>query len=135
MDVISIAEFYIHELSQQFSLRPHTLEPEARERLIQHTWPGNVRELRNHIMQALVVTEGPTLSSKDLDLITCEDQENSGSGTTGMRSLQDYREAADRRAITSALNYAKGDVETAAMSLGTSRAQLYRLISNLGINH
>jgi DNA-binding NtrC family response regulator len=134
-DVISIAEFYIHELSRQFGLRDHTLEPEARERLMQHTWPGNVRELRNRIMQALVVTEGPALSSKDLDLITCDNQENNGSGTTEVRSLQDCREAAERRAIASALSDAKGDVETAAKCLGISRAQLYRLIRNLGIKN
>jgi len=135
IDVISIAEFYIRELSQQFGLRQHTLEPEARERLMHHTWPGNVRELRNRIMQALVVTEGPALSSKDLNLIPCDNQENSGSGKTEMHSLQDCREAAERLAITSTLSDAKGDVETAAKCLGVSRAQLYRLIRNLGIKN
>lgn len=50
-------------------------------------------------------------------------------------SLRAMRQAAEREAITRALRKSQGQVPAAAAMLGISRAQLYRLISRLGLDH
>lgn len=50
-------------------------------------------------------------------------------------SLRAMRQAAEREAITRALRKSHGQVPAAAAVLGISRAQLYRLISRLGLDH
>lgn len=50
-------------------------------------------------------------------------------------SLRAMRQAAEREAITRALRKSQGQVPAAAALLGISRAQLYRLISRLQLDH
>ena len=50
-------------------------------------------------------------------------------------SLRAMRQAAEREAITRALHRSQGQVPAAAALLGMSRAQLYRLISRLRLDH
>jgi DNA-binding NtrC family response regulator len=50
-------------------------------------------------------------------------------------SLRAMRQAAEREAITRALHRSQGQVPAAAALLGISRAQLYRLISRLQLDH
>jgi DNA-binding NtrC family response regulator len=50
-------------------------------------------------------------------------------------SLRAMRQAAEREAITRALARSQGQVPAAAALLGISRAQLYRLISRLRLDH
>jgi DNA-binding NtrC family response regulator len=50
-------------------------------------------------------------------------------------SLRAMRQAAEREAITRALRKSQGQVPAAAAMLGISRAQLYRLISRLRLDH
>lgn len=50
-------------------------------------------------------------------------------------SLRAMRQAAEREAITRALLRSQGQVPAAAALLGISRAQLYRLISRLRLDH
>lgn len=50
-------------------------------------------------------------------------------------SLREVRQVAEREAITQALRESHGQVPAAAAALGISRAQLYRLIGSLRVNH
>ncbi|MDY0197070.1 MAG: sigma-54 dependent transcriptional regulator [Tenuifilaceae bacterium] len=40
-----------------------TIQPEALNKLIEHTWPGNIRELENVIKRAVILAKGSTLGS------------------------------------------------------------------------
>ena len=121
-DVLLIANHLVETLSSQLGLRPHRLSPAARQRISAHRWPGNVRELRNCILQALVLSESEQIRPEDLGL--CDSSENGRSS----RTLKEYRRAAERTAIESALRDTGGCVGSAARRLGISKAQLYRLI-------
>jgi len=44
------------------------LRPDALDRLCLHSWPGNVRELENVIHGAMVRSDGPWISARDLPL-------------------------------------------------------------------
>ena len=52
----------------------------------------------------------------------------------GRMSLREMRQLAEREAITRALREHQGQVPAAAVSLGISRAQLYRLIGRFGLD-
>ena len=92
-----------------------------------HGWPGNVRELHNRLAQAVLVADAGTLGPESLGL--------PAPGRPNSLSLREMRRAAEREAITRALRQSHGQVPAAAAILGISRAQLYRLISRLGLDH
>lgn len=58
-----------------------------------------------------------------------------GNGARATISLRERRQVAEREAITQALRESRGQVPAAAAALGISRAQLYRLIGRLRVNH
>lgn len=133
-DVIAIAEQFIAGRARQLHLREHSLSPDAMESLRCHGWPGNVRELRNRILQAQVMCENRELCPQDLGLRPPGQPARSG-GAEKPGSLHQCRWTAEHQAIEHALECCKGDVEAAAASLDISRAQLYRLINDHGLQH
>ncbi|MDT8408135.1 MAG: sigma-54 dependent transcriptional regulator [Wenzhouxiangellaceae bacterium] len=125
-DKILLAQHFVEECSAKLGLSPHTLSADARQRVMEHDWPGNVRELRNRILQALVLCENREITAGDLDL-GIEPEAGSGDEES-LPTLKACRHAAERKAIQNALQASGGCIETAALHLAISRAQLYRLI-------
>ena len=107
--------------------REWRLTDAAATAVVLHGWPGNVRELRNRLAQAVLLADDGTLTPDMLDL--------AAPGRPNSLSLRDMRQAAEREAITRALRQSQGQVPAAATMLGISRAQLYRLISRLKLDH
>ncbi len=53
-DVPRLAEHFLKQLADRYSLPCPQLGADARERLQEHPWPGNVRELQNAVERVLV---------------------------------------------------------------------------------
>lgn len=123
-DLPGLAAAFLEELGGSRGLR---LSDTAAAALVLHSWPGNVRELRNRLAQAALVADDPTLTPELLGL--------AAPGRPQSLSLREMRRAAEREAITRALRQNHGQVPAAAVALDISRAQLYRLISRLGLDH
>ena len=123
-DLPALASVFLQELGAGRELR---LSDSAAAALVLHSWPGNVRELRNRLAQAALVADDPTLTPDQLGLAV--------PGRPQSLSLREMRRAAEREAITRALRQNHGQVPAAAVALDISRAQLYRLISRLGLDH
>ena len=92
----------------------------------QHAWPGNVRELRNRIQHAMVMSDGPFITVKDLQL-------NAASVPFVSGSLAHARAGTDRGLIEAALKRSGQNVTAAARELGVSRVTLYRMLRRLHI--
>jgi two-component system NtrC family response regulator len=91
-----------------------------------HPWPGNVRELENRMKRAMIMADAKLVTPEDLDL---------ADPTAGpAETLRDARQAAERRAVTTALAAAGGSISAAARRLGISRPTLYDLIRELRID-
>lgn len=133
-DIVMIAQYFIDMLSNQLGLREHSLEPEVEAKLRAHDWPGNVRELRNRILQALVMSESNLLTARNLGLESVTECPSKPDSPTALSSLYEYRRSAEHMAIRNTLEVTGGDVEAAAVRLGISRAQLYRLIKDHDLN-
>lgn len=129
-DVSLLAEHFLKDFAGDRGLR---FDESAQRQLSRHTWPGNVRELRNRVLQASVMCDSDLLTADLLGFSeTAQVQRESASGRI---SLRETRHAAEREAITNALRDSHGQVPAAAASLGISRAQLYRLIGRLHVDH
>ncbi len=91
-----------------------------------YAWPGNVRELQNVIERAVLLADGPRLTSRDLRL--------GPAAPAAPVSLQEMSlEDAERALLRAALRRCAGSVQEAARALGLSRSAMYRRMEKLGI--
>jgi DNA-binding NtrC family response regulator len=120
----------------------HSLTNEAMEALASYDWPGNIRELQNCIERMVAMNTGPLLHTSDLpsalqNHMRCRRPEElsaaavaavasaariPASPQSGIIPLMEM----EKRAITEALEYTKGDRVMAAYLLGIGRTTLYR---------
>ena len=86
-----------------------------------HPWPGNVRELENRVKRAVIMSDGPLISERDLEL----------AGDTKPRNLnlRDHMRELESALLREALVVADGNVSKAAKLMGISRPQVYNLLS------
>ena len=67
-DIQQLAMFFLRRFSGELKKRLDGLSPDAHKLLMRYNWPGNIRELENAIERAVLLTEGPLLTSIDLRL-------------------------------------------------------------------
>jgi len=97
------------------------VSPEAMALLRGYAWPGNVRELRNTLERALLLSRRGPIERAHLAWL-----ESARTPAPGPRPGPD-----ETARIRRALEEAGGDVGTAALALGVSRATLYRRLQRL----
>ena len=102
----------------------------AEEALIAHAWPGNIRELRNRVERAVALGLGPWLMPGDFFPEALPTIPDGGP----LPSLEEARNAAERRHIRRALDETGAEVGQAAKLLGISRTTLWEKMRRLGIS-
>ena len=147
-DIEPLATHFVAELAKAHGKAPVRLTDDAIRALRRERWPGNVRQLQNFVERLVVlstsdtideaavagelrvrdefVTEAPSLRAEALD------------ATTAMAAmsgdLEKARLAAERAALTSALERAAGNRTVAARLLGVSRRTLYNKLAEHGLS-
>lgn len=101
----------------------------AVEAALGHDWPGNARELRNRVERAIALATGELIMPVDLF-----PPRRGGHVESSAGPLADIRDAAERRAIESALRDTGGQVQEAARLLGISRTTLWEKMKRLGLS-
>ena len=124
-DAVVLASFFLKRYGAQFSRAFKGFAPDALAAMRQHPWRGNVRELENRVKRAAVMSEGPLVSARDLDL-------EAPSEVLSL-DLREARRRAERDAIEMALAQTEGNISKAAKLLGVSRPTLYDLVQEHGI--
>ncbi|MCB1051615.1 MAG: sigma-54-dependent Fis family transcriptional regulator [Acidobacteria bacterium] len=66
LDIIPLAEFFLHKYASAFNLVVPKVEAPVLQRLANYSFPGNVRELENIIQNMLVVAQGKTIEQSHL---------------------------------------------------------------------
>ena len=66
-DVRLLAQFFVEKFSKDLHRQSLQLSPEAAGALEQYSWPGNVRELQNTIERAVILSDGNTIRTEDLN--------------------------------------------------------------------
>ncbi|MEM7245568.1 MAG: sigma-54 dependent transcriptional regulator [Acidobacteriota bacterium] len=131
-DVRLLAAHFLDECRARYDRPELTLTSDGAEWLETRPWPGNIRQLRQTLERAVLVSETPTLSRRELvalaDLRTGSD-EQTALPEPGSMTLDEL----ERRMIEKCLAAYQGNVSRAARALGLSRASLYRRCEKYGL--
>ena len=90
-------------------------------------WSGNIRELQNCIEKAVILSEGTTLTAKDIQL------EQAKAGTPAAGTLKEVNDAEEERLVREAVLRSNGNISAAAKMLGVSRPTLYAKTKKYGL--
>src|ERR687898_1642925 len=136
-DVGQLAMFFLKRFSGELKKRLDGLSPDAVKLLMRYNWPGNIRELENSIERAVLLTEGPSLTSIDLRLGELSTTPTSGDSSpvvkippTGI-ALDEI----ERQALIEALKMSNWVQKDAAELLSISPRVMNYKIKTLGIDY
>jgi len=121
-DAVLLARHFVNRFSRELNPSVQSLAPDALAAIDGYAWPGNVRELENRIKRAVIMADGRSIGSADLDLGSNAPVEPE------LINLRAAREVADRKAIRHALSRTDNNISGAAKLLGISRPTLYDLL-------
>ncbi|HWO42377.1 MAG TPA: PEP-CTERM-box response regulator transcription factor [Candidatus Eisenbacteria bacterium] len=125
-DAALLAHAFAHKYASQSGRSSIGFSQDALNAVGTYDWPGNVRELENCIKRAVIMTEGPQITSEDLGL-------SIGDKEPDPLNLRAVREEAERKAVVTALARTEGNIVKAAELLGVSRPTLYDLMSRYSL--
>jgi transcriptional regulator with PAS, ATPase and Fis domain len=121
-DIPVVAQYLLDKVSTDLGRGQIELEGDCLKALQAYAWPGNVRELRNVIERAVLLSEGKSISLKDLNF---EGHANVGAASLDSRlTLLEL----EKQHIQRVLDEERGRVEKAANRLGIPRSSLYQKI-------
>jgi len=129
-DCVVLARHLIDKFSADHGRRRLQLAPDALAALRSHPWAGNVRELENRIKRAVILTEGQSITASHMGLAAPPGSEKPEAAAT----LQEARDEAERKALSSALALSAGNLSAAAKILGVSRPTVYSLLKQHNVN-
>jgi len=129
-DIPALAHYFLDRSAQETKKKFRGISEEALEKLCAYEWSGNVRELANVIERAVVLGQGPNVTSQDLPpRIVAGRSEMSSEGISYRAAIDVYR----RQLIMRALAQTQGNRAAAARALGLHEKYLLRLLKALGI--
>lgn len=131
-DIPVLVDHFIQRYARENQKNIQGVSREARDRLMRYDFPGNVRELENIIERAVVISQDPVISTRDLPFQECLDMEDSEeAGRTG--TLHEAMENLERRMIREALEQAESNQSQAARLLGLSERMLRYKLKKYGL--
>jgi transcriptional regulator with GAF, ATPase, and Fis domain len=71
-DVLLLADHFLEKFKREFAKPGLELSDDARDRLLHYRWPGNVRELQNALERAVILADGISIRSDNLQLPTAK---------------------------------------------------------------
>jgi len=134
-DIPELVEALLTRHAHRLGQIRRTVESEALERLIAAPWPGNVRELDNLLERALILADGPVLTSADLfrsfgrNAIPPADE----SETLRTDDLREAIRVFEKRHLKRILAESGDDRRAAASRLGLGLSSLYAKIKEHGL--
>jgi two-component system NtrC family response regulator len=126
-DVAVLSQKFLERFTLEYARPPRSLAPEAVARMARYPWPGNVRELENRIRRAVIMAQGPRITSRDLEL---GGEETPAVASTSLKTARDEME---RRMLVEALRRFRGNITHAARAIQISRPTFHQLLSKHNI--
>ena len=134
-DISELATFFIQRFAGGLRKKIAGVDPGAEKLLKRYNWPGNIRELENTMERAILLTEGPVITSDDLRLGELS------TGTSPTEAAPVVRipptgialEEIERQAVVEALNMSNWIQKDAAELLAISPRVMNYKIKTLGI--
>jgi two-component system response regulator HydG len=130
-DVPLLAQHFLTRFNQRNGSR-RTLTQGALQKMAAYDFPGNVRELENVVEQAAALARGDEIDADDV-FIETRSSPAPETPPSGVRTLAQEVDQAERRAIESAIERHEGLLEKVARELDVSTTTLWRKMKRLGL--
>jgi DNA-binding NtrC family response regulator len=65
-DILTLARHFLQQEAMQTTDAPLSFTTDARQAMLRYDWPGNVRELETSVQRALLLADGPAITTADL---------------------------------------------------------------------
>jgi two-component system, NtrC family, nitrogen regulation response regulator NtrX len=129
-DIPMLVRHFTDLAVREAALKPKRFSDEAVEKLARMDWPGNVRELKNTVERLLILAQGDSVQTRDVDLLGGGTQGGGGmsSDLLGAGTFADFKEAAERAFILHKLREQDWNVSETARLLEMPRSNLYKKI-------
>jgi Nif-specific regulatory protein len=155
-DLGALVVHFIAKFSRQMGVVPAPASAEALARLREYNWPGNVRELENIVERAMILAKGAPLGVGHLDFGRRAAGHAQAGHTTGTlpavaspaaapaaapaladdgKSLAERLLDSERKEIVAAVEKSRGNIASAARTLGINRSTLYYRLRKHGLEH
>ena len=126
-DIVPLAQMFLERFAEKYHRSLTGIAPEAAAMLTEGRWSGNIRELQNCIEKAVILSEGATLTAKDIQL------EQAKAGVPAAGTLKEVSDAEEERLVREAVLRSNGNISAAAKMLGISRPTLYAKMKKYGL--
>ena len=126
-DIVPLAQLFLERFAEKYHRPLIGLDESAKMVLESGRWSGNIRELQNCIEKAVILSEGTTLTAKDIQL------EQAKAGTPAAGTLKEVNDAEEERLVREAVLRSNGNISAAAKMLGVSRPTLYAKMKKYGL--
>jgi len=130
-DIPLFAQHFISRFNQRNATR-RTFTQGALKKMAAYDFPGNVRELENMVEQAAALAHSDEIDAEDV-FIEARTAVAPANPDTGVRTLAQEVDDAERRAIEVAMQRNEGQIEKVARELDVSTTTLWRKMKRLGI--
>jgi two-component system nitrogen regulation response regulator NtrX len=132
-DIPILIGYFTRTFCEENNFRPKTFSTDAMAALTEHSWKGNVRELRNVVERLIILTEKDVIDKKDLPEQFREEKEVDLPDETGIRTLKEFREIAEKEFILTKLRSNGWNISQTAREIDTPRSNLYKKLEQYGI--
>src|SRR6476619_6661366 len=136
-DSEQLAKFFLKRFAGELKKNVMGLSPDAQKLLMRYNWPGNIRELENSIERAVLMSEGPLVTSSDLRLGELSTTQASGDAAPVVKIPPTGipLEEIERQALVEALRMSNWVQKDAAELLAISPRVMNYKIKTLGIDY
>ncbi len=128
-DLPLLFRYFLERFSTQYNKPLARLAHRAQAVLARYNWPGNVRELENVLGHACMLVEGDTIDVRDLPERFRAAVPKGAGEDNELSTLEEVQ----RRHALRVLERVGGNKVQAAEILGVSRATVYRLLAETGV--
>lgn len=136
-DIPIIARYALERLARRNGMLPKAFEPDALEQLKRYEWRGNVRELYNVVERLLILSDGPSITARDVQRYVSL---GSPSGSGSLQELIErhptfaaFRDAAEKLFLKHKLQEFGWNISKTAEAIGIQRSHLYNKLAKYGI--
>jgi len=150
-DLPILVNHFIQKFSRSMGVANGGASAEGLAKLREYNWPGNVRELENIIERGMILAKGAQLGATHFDFGR-RAQNASGPSHTGPvptitpaqaqpavadegKSLAERLLDSERKEIVAAVEKSRGNIASAARTLGINRSTLYYRLRKHGLEH